>query len=77
MLKCQEFIEKLEKNEITDFSEYIENATIEYLVPMARHGIEVDNLLKRGEETIVKTSSETITRKNTMICGNTIVNLAF
>lgn len=55
MLKCAEFIEKLDKNEITDFTEYIENATIEYLVPMARRGIEVENLLKRGEETIVKT----------------------
>ena len=55
MLKCQEFIEKLEKNEITDFSEYITNATIEYLVPMARRGIEIENLLKRGEETIIKT----------------------
>lgn len=51
MLKCEEFIEKLDKNEITDFTEYIENATIEYLVPMARRGIEVENLLKRGEET--------------------------
>lgn len=55
MLKCAEFIEKLEKNEITDFTEYLENATIEYLVPMARRGIEVENLLKRGEETLVKT----------------------
>ncbi len=55
MLKCEEFIEKLDKNEITDFTEYIENATIEYLVPMARRGIEVENLIKRGEETIVKT----------------------
>lgn len=44
MLKCDEFIEKLEKNEITDFSEYIANATIEYLVPMARRGIEIENL---------------------------------
>lgn len=55
MLKCAEFIEKLEKNEITDFTEYLENAPIEYLVPMARRGIEVENLLKRGEETLVKT----------------------
>ena len=54
MLKCAEFIDKL-NNEITDFTEYLENATIEYLIPMAKRGIEVENLLKRGEEAIVKT----------------------
>ena len=48
-MKLEKFIEKLDKGEIKDLKPYIENEKLDILLEIAKRGLEVDYLIKRGE----------------------------
>lgn len=52
-MKLEKFIEKLEKGEIKDLKPYIEKEKLDILLKIARRGLEVDYLLKRGEIKVI------------------------
>lgn len=53
-MKLDKFIEKLDKGEITDFKPYIEKEKLDILLEIAKRGLEVDYLLKRGEFEVIR-----------------------
>lgn len=48
-MKLEKFINKLDNGEIKDLKPYIEKENIDILLEIAKRGLEVDYLLKRGE----------------------------
>lgn len=54
-MKLEKFIEKLDKGEIKDLKPYIEKENIDILLEIAKRGLEVDYLLKRGELEVIET----------------------
>lgn len=54
-MKLDKFIEKLDKDEITDLKPYIEKEKLDILLEIAKRGLEVDYLLKRGEFEVIRT----------------------
>lgn len=57
-MKLEKFIEKLDKGEITDLKPYIEKEKLDILLEIAKRGLEVDYLLKRGEFEVICTLIE-------------------
>ena len=57
-MKLDKFIEKLDKGEITDLKPYIEKEKLDILLEIAKRGLEVDYLLKRGEFEVICTLIE-------------------
>lgn len=54
-MKLEKFIEKLDKGEIKNLKPYIEKEKLDILLEIARRGLEVDYLLKRGELEVIET----------------------
>ena len=54
-MKLEKFIEKLDKGEIKDLKPYIEKENVDILLEIAKRGLEVDYLLKRGELEVIET----------------------
>lgn len=54
-MKLEKFIEKLDNGEIKDLEPYIEKEKLNILLEIAKRGLEVDYLLKRGELEVVRT----------------------
>lgn len=54
-MKLEKFINKLDNGEIKDLKPYIEKENIDILLEIARRGLEVDYLLKRGELEVIET----------------------
>lgn len=54
-MKLEKFIEKLDKGEIKDLKPYIEKEKLDILLEIAKRGLEVDYLLKRGEFEVIRT----------------------
>ena len=52
-MRLAKFIEKLDNGEITDLKPYIEKENVDILLEIARRGLEVDYLLKRGELEVI------------------------
>lgn len=57
-MKLEKFIEKLDKGEITDLKPYIEKEKLDILLEIAKRGLEVEYLLKRGEFEVICTLIE-------------------
>lgn len=57
-MKLEKFIEKLDKGEIKDLKPYIEKEKLDILLEIAKRGLEVDYLLKRGEFEVICTLIE-------------------
>lgn len=53
-MKLENFIKKLDKGEIKDLKPFIENEKLDILFEIARRGLEVDYLLKRGEPSVIR-----------------------
>lgn len=54
-MKLEKFIEKLDNGEIKDLKPYIKKENIDILLEIAKRGLEVDYLLKRGELEVIET----------------------
>lgn len=54
-MKLEKFIEKLDNGEIKNLKPYIEKENVDILLEIARRGLEVDYLLKRGELEVIET----------------------
>lgn len=54
-MKLEKFIDKLDKGEIKDLKPYIEKENVDILLEIAKRGLEVDYLLKRGELEVIET----------------------
>ena len=54
-MKLEKFIEKLDKGEIKDLKPYIKKENVDILLEIAKRGLEVDYLLKRGELEVIET----------------------
>lgn len=52
-MKLEKFIEKLDNGKIKDLKPYIEKEKLDILLEIARRGLEVDHLLKRGELEVI------------------------
>lgn len=52
-MKLEKFINKLDNGEIKDLKPYIKKENIDILLEIARRGLEVDYLLKRGEIKVI------------------------
>jgi hypothetical protein len=52
-MKLEKFINKLDNDEIKDLKPYIEKENVDILLEIARRGLEVDYLLKRGELEVI------------------------
>ena len=53
IIKLEKFINKLDNGEIKDLKPYIEKENVDILLEIARRGLEVDYLLKRGEIKVI------------------------
>lgn len=53
-MKLENFIKKLDKGEIKDLKPYIEKEKLDILLEIAKRGLEVDYLLKRGEFEVIR-----------------------
>lgn len=54
-MKLEKFINKLDNGEIKDLKPYIEKENVDILLEIAKRGLEVDYLLKRGELEVIET----------------------
>lgn len=54
-MKLEKFIDKLDKGEIKDLKPYIEKENVDILLEIAKRGLEVDYLLKRGGLEVIET----------------------
>lgn len=53
-MKLENFIKKLNKGEIKDLKPFIENEKLDILFEIAKRGLEVDYLLRRGEPSVIR-----------------------
>ena len=52
-MKLEKFIEKLDNGKIKDLKPYIKKENVDILLEIAKRGLEVDHLLKRGEIKVI------------------------